>query len=159
MFVLRWPIVLILLILVAVSLFPAVVTTLARTDLIDVGAVSSELEALAVNPTWLEAGLWYGAAIFFLIAAIRLMRRTQGFWMWLIGFALYGGRWALTQQGQEGGLMGLAQSLSLDSFTPAAISDGSPAVQVSMLAIHLLVGLVILIIDGADRAYWDRQGA
>jgi len=55
--------------------------------------------------------------------------------------------------------MGLTQSLSLESFTPAAIAEGSPAVHVSMLAIHLLVGLVILIIDAADRAYWDRQGA
>jgi hypothetical protein len=30
---------------------------------------------------------------------------------------------------------------------------------VGILAIILLVGVIIAIIDGADRAYWDREGA
>lgn len=159
MWILRWPVVLILLVLVVGSIFPALATTAVQTDLYDFSGVSAELEALAASSTWLEAGLWYGAAAFFLIAAIRLIRRTQGFWAWLIGFALYGARWALTQQGEDGGVLATLQSIRPESFQLENLSATAPAAQVTLVAFHLIVGLLIFIIDAADRAYWDRQGA
>jgi hypothetical protein len=116
----------------------------------------------AAKASWIDVGLLAGAALFFLIAAVRLMRRTQGFWTWLLGFALYGGRWAWGQQHQEGGLSGTIQGLDVNAYSRPAelITDlGSPAAQVGILAIVLIVGFFIFIVDAADRAYWDRQGA
>jgi hypothetical protein len=159
MFILRWPVALALLILVAASLAPAAVTTAVQTDLIDTSAISAELRAMASNSTWLQAGLWYGAAALFLVAAIRLMRRTQAFWAWLLGFALYGGVWALKQQEQEGGLVGTVQSLSAESFKPENLAESTSATQLTLLGIVLIVGLLVFIIDAADRHYWDKQGA
>jgi hypothetical protein len=159
LWILRWPIVLILLCLAAGSLFPAVVVTVERADLpVNLAVVSPQLTALGEGASWLEAGLWYAAGLLFLISAVRLIRRTQGFWMWLLGFALYGGRWAVTMQDQ-GGLVQAAQSLSVQSFMPDQLTPVSPAVQTILLAGHLLVGLIIFAIDAADRRYWDSQAA
>lgn len=155
--ILRWPVVLLLLILVIASLFPAAATTLVQTDLVDMTAISAELEVLAENTTWLEAGLWYGAAALFLVAAIRLIRRTQAFWAWLLGFACYGARWALTQRNEEGGVLGTVQSLSVESFKPENLSAEAPALQISLLGIVLLIGLLILLIDVIDRRFWNNQ--
>lgn len=163
MFILRWPVALVLLALVAASLFPAAVVTLLRTDAVDLSAMAgpmAEVQDYAITATWLEAGLWYGAALFFFIAAVRLMRRTQAFWAWLIGFALYGGRWALNQQNQDGGFVASIQSLSAESFQPENLSaTDQPAAQITLLAVVLVIGLLIFIIDAADRAYWNRQEA
>ncbi|MEJ0058084.1 MAG: hypothetical protein WDM79_00085 [Terricaulis sp.] len=159
MWILRWPVALILLILVVGSVFPAIAVTVVHTDLVDLSGVSADLESLAQNTTWLEAGLWYGAALLFLVAAIRLMRRTQAFWAWLIGFALYGARWALTQNSQDGGLVATVQSLSVEAFQPENLTATAPATQVGLVVFHLAVGLLIFIIDAADRHYWDKQGA
>jgi hypothetical protein len=157
--ILRWPIVLVLWALVVVSWFPALVVTVERASLpIDLAAISPELTALGQGASWLEAGLWGGAGLLFLIASIRLMRRTQGFWMWLLGFALYGGRWALTIQDQ-GGLVQAAQSLSVQSFQPDQLTAVSPAAQTILLGGHLLVGLIIFVVDAVDRHYWDSQAA
>jgi hypothetical protein len=159
LWILRALMVLVLLGWTAVSLFPAFVVTVERTGLpIDLAAVSPELAALGKGASWLEAGLWYGAGLMFLISAIRLIRRTQGFWLWLLGFALYGGRWAVTIQDQ-GGLLKAAQGLSMQSFQPGALTAASPAAQTVLLAAVLVVGLVIFFIDAADRRYWDSQGA
>ncbi|MBI1251370.1 MAG: hypothetical protein GC189_07850 [Alphaproteobacteria bacterium] len=145
MWILRWPLVLILLVYVAACVFPAAVTTLEHVQIgnIDVARYSDRLSALGASATPLEAGLWYGAAVFLFIAMVRLMRRTQAFWAWLIGFALYGARWALWKQAEGG--------LTLDSQYPLA--DYAP------IGVLLAVGLVILLVDGGDRAYWRRQDA
>jgi len=160
MWILRWPVVLVLLVLVAGSLLPAVATTTALLNLPPIASYSPALAALdelGAQSSWLEAGLWYGAAVFFLIAAIRLIRRTQGFWLWLLGFACYGGRWAVTQQ-SEGGLVATVQSLSAESLQPENLTAESAPIQIGLLTFHLVIGLIILIIDAADRAYWDRNG-
>jgi hypothetical protein len=145
MWVLRWPLVLILLVYVAACVFPAGVTTLQRFDApaVEIAEVSSTLADLGAAASPLEAGLWYGAGLFLFIAMVRLIRRTQAFWMWLVGFALYGGRWALWTQ-QNGGL-------TLDTAYPVA--DFGP------IGLLLVVGLAILAVDGADRAYWRRLEA
>jgi hypothetical protein len=108
---------------------------------------------------WIDVAMLAGAGLFFLISAIRLMRRTQGFWTWLIGFALYGGRWAMAQ---HDGLVATVQGIDPNIYMQPqdVLADlGAPAAQVALLAIVFIVGLLILVIDGADRAYWDKQAA
>ena len=143
MFLLRWPLVLILLVYIAACLFPATVTTLehVQTEIVDIAQVSQTLSELGGAATPIEAGLWYGAALFLFIAMVRLIRRTQAFWVWLIGFALYGARWALWKQ-TEGGLQ---------------FSTDYPVTDYAPVGVLLTVGLLILLVDGADRAHWARQ--
>ena len=161
--ILRLPAILVLLVLVLLSLAGAFAATVVLAHLpIDLTIIlgQSSIEDLQ-RVNWLQAGLLYGAGVFFLIAAVRLMRRTQGFWTWLFGFACFGGRWALTQQ-ENGGLVGTVQHINPNAYLqPQTLiaSPGAPESQVALLGAILLVGLIILIIDAADRAHWDRQGA
>jgi hypothetical protein len=162
MFILRWPVILILLGLVAASVFPAAVGTIEAYNLpVDLSAIAGptdSLRELAASTTMPERILWYAAAVFFLISAIRLIRRTQGFWMWLLGFACLGGRWALAQQHQEGGLVATVQSVDVQSFAPEGLAEGGASAQITVLIALLVLGLLIFIIDHADRAYWDKHG-
>jgi hypothetical protein len=173
-FILRWPAILVMLALVLLCLAGA----LAAAGLIaDFQAPASGVESVdtqvtraqvaaeesgAANATWIDVGLLAGAAIFFLISAVRLIRRTQGFWTWLLGFALYGGRWAWSQQYNEGGVMGTLQNVDINAYArpQALIADlASPSAQVGILAIILLVGLIVFIVDAADRAHWNKHEA
>ena len=162
MFIIRWPVALVLLLLALSTLAAAATTGIVLGHApIDLSAyLTPEQIATLSNTSWLEVGLWAGAGLFFLISMIRLLRRTQAFWTWLLAFALYGGRWAVGQQSQ-GGLEATAQSLTANSFQPEALTSTpeAPAAQVTVLAAILIVGLVIFLIDAADRAYWDKQGA
>jgi hypothetical protein len=166
-FILRWPAILVLLALVLLSFAGA----LGAAGLITgyeapVAQVQDAQDAAAtsgaVNATWIDVGLLAGAGLFFLISAIRLMRRTQAFWVWLLGFALYGGRWAWGQQQTEGGALATVQGIDPSAYmAPQAIlgDPGSPTAQVGLLGLVLIVGLFVFIIDAADRSYWDKQGA
>jgi uncharacterized caspase-like protein len=81
--------------------------------------------------------------------------------MWLLGFACYGGRWAFQQQ-NDGGLVATVREVHVQAFAqPQALAQTpeAPEAQLGVLAIVLIVGLIIFIVDAADRAYWDRQGA
>jgi hypothetical protein len=162
-FILRWPAILALFALVLVSLVAAAAATVVLAHLpVDLSAAltADQLRTLG-QISWIETGLWYGAGLFFLISAIRLIRRTQGFWMWLLGFACYGGRWAFQQQ-NDGGLVATVQQVHVQAFAqPQALAQTpeAPEAQLGVLAIVLIVGLIIFIVDAADRAYWDRQGA
>jgi len=161
-FILRWPCVLVLLVLVGVSLAAAGGAAVVLLNLpVDLSILSPGQRATLGAITWLEAGLWLGAGIFFFIAMVRLIRRTQAFWAWLLGFACFGGRWALAQQ-QGGGLVETVQSVDVQTFTqPQALiatPDGTES-QVVIMAVILIVGLLTLVIDGVDRAYWERQAA
>ena len=158
-FVLRWLLVLILLVFVAFCLFPAALITLLQNN-VSVPGLSPDQARIAENSTIVETALWYGAAVFFLIAMVRLVRRTQAFWVWLIGFALYGARWALVQQ-SEGSLVQSVQSLTVDSFRPESLGADttSTATQIVVLIALLIVGLLIYIVDHGDRRYWNSQAA
>jgi hypothetical protein len=161
-FILRWPAALVELALVFLSFAGALAAAGAlsgfHTDVATVQqAQAAANEAGAAQLSWIDVGLWSGAGLFFLISAIRLLRRTQAFWTWLIGFALYGGRWAYAQRG---GLEDTIRNIDPNVYrTPQVLLNdlGSPATQVGLLAIVLLVGLLIFIVDAADRAHWDRQ--
>ncbi len=118
-------------------------------------------ETGAAEAGWIDVGLLAAAAIFFFVSAIRLIRRTQGFWTWLLGFACYGGRWAW-EQSKSGDVIALLRSINItDYLNPQAIiADlGSSEAQIGLLAILLIVGLFTLVIDAADHAHWDKQGA
>ncbi len=164
MFILRLPAIAALFALTLLSFLGAAAAAGALTGF-EVGvaqvqdAQRSAATAGAGQSTWIDVGLWAGAGLFFLIAAVRLMRKTQGFWTWLIGFALYGGRWALAQ---EGSLVDTVKGINPQAYlTPQSIlSDlATPEAQVGLLGLILVVGLLIFVIDAADRAYWDKQGA
>jgi hypothetical protein len=162
-FILRLPAILVLLVLVLVSLAGAFAATVVLAHLpVSLTAVLSQANVDQLSRfNWLQTGLLYGAGLFFLISTIRLMRRTQGFWTWLLGFACFGGRWALAQQ-DNGGLVGTVQHINPNAYmqpqTLIATPD-APEAQVALLGAILLVGLIILIVDAADRAHWDSQGA
>lgn len=168
-FILRWPAVLVLLAAVLMSaagaLGAAGVIANYQVPLTGVEAVDAPLveaqqaaaQSGAAEANWIDIGLLSGAAVFFLISAIRLMRRTQAFFTWLLGFACFAGRWAYAQ---GDALMQTVQSIDIDVYrTPQTLlSDvASTEAQVALLALLVLVGLIALIVDGADRSYWRSQ--
>ncbi|MEQ1819167.1 MAG: hypothetical protein ABL871_11205 [Terricaulis sp.] len=161
-FILRWPAIAALLLLVLASLGAAFAGTVHLAEL-PIQLPLTPDQAATVNAlTWIEVGLWTGAGLFFLIAAVRLMRRTQAFWTWLIGFGFYGARWAIAQQNEGGGLVANVQSIDVNAYrAPAELvaNTGGTEAQVGILGIILIVGLLIFIIDAVDRAHWDKQGA
>ncbi|MBL8549961.1 MAG: hypothetical protein JNJ73_08235 [Hyphomonadaceae bacterium] len=147
MWILRWPIVvLILVFVIAACLLPAGAVTANELAGPQFAQLSQGLADNASSANWLQAGLWYGAAFCLFVAAVRLIRRTQAFWAWLIGFGLYGARWGLARQAE-----GVGVPTSLD----AALADYG----LLMLSGLLLVGLLILIVDAADRSHWARRDA
>jgi hypothetical protein len=162
-FILRWPSILVLLGLSLLS----IVGALAAAGLITGYEVpiaqvreaqASAAETGAAEATWIDVGLLAGAGVFFLISAIRLIRRTQGFWTWLLGFACYGGRWAMAQ---EGDLLAMARSVDPNAYLQPQVLVAdltTPEAQIGLLGLILIVGLLVFIVDAADRAYWDRQG-
>jgi hypothetical protein len=163
MFILRWPAILALFALMLLSFLGAAAAAGALTGF-EVGVAQVQDAQVAASAagagqqTWIDVGLWVGAGLFFLIAAVRLIRKTQGFWSWLIGFALYGGRWAWAQQGN---LVDTVKGIDPQVYlTPQSIlSDlATPEAQVGLLGLILVVGLLIFVIDAGDRAYWDKQG-
>lgn len=159
MWILRWPMALLLLLLTAVCVLGAGVITGARLDAPQVAQISAEAQTYGASAPWVQAGLMGAAALMFLIAMIRLLRRTQGFWFWLIGFALMGAAWALTHSLNEWQAI-VAATPRLDSINAENAAEvGLHALDqgVAPLAIALVVGLVILIVDAADRAHWDEQ--
>jgi hypothetical protein len=163
-FILRWPAILALFALALLSFLGAVASAGALTGYAPDVAQIQEAQAAAASAgatqaTWVDVGLWAGAGLFFLISGVRLMRKTQGFWMWLLGFALYGGRWALQQQGS---LVDTVKGINPQAYlAPQTILTdlATPEAQVGLLGLILVVGLLIFVIDAADRAYWDKQGA
>ncbi len=162
-FIARVLAILALLVLVLASLAPAVAATIVLAGLpVDlIAALGAEaavqLRADAGATTWLEVGLWSAAGLFFLIAAIRLLRRTQGFWLWLLGFACFGARWAVPQQNDP---LATIQNLDVNTYLkPDALvaAPTSPETQLGFLGIVLVIGVLILIVDAADRAHWNQQ--
>lgn len=173
-FILRWPAVLALLALAMLCVVGALGVAGVQTDFeapavgieqVDAQVADAQSAAEgsgAAAAGWIDVGLLGAAAVFFLISAIRLMRRTQGFWTWLLGFACYGGRWAWAQQQADGGVLATIQGVDFNAYMqPAALAadTASAETQVGLLAVVLIVGLIVFIVDAADRAYWDKQGA
>jgi hypothetical protein len=163
-FILRWPAILALFALALLSFLGAVASAGALTGF-DAGvsqvqeAQAAAVQAGASQASWIDVGLWAGAGLFFLISGIRLIRKTQGFWTWLLGFALYGGRWAWQQQGS---LVDTVKGINPQAYLApqTMLSDlATPEAQVGLLGLILVVGLLTFVVDAADRAYWDKQGA
>jgi hypothetical protein len=140
-FILRWPAILVLLLLVFVSLGAAFAGTVHLAQLPIELPVTADQEATINQLTWIEVGLWAGAGLFFLISAVRLIRRTQAFWMWLLGFALYGARWAVAQQNEAGGLVANAKTRNAYRAPAGCRERWRAEAQVGILGIVLIVGL------------------
>jgi hypothetical protein len=173
-FILRWPAILVLLAFVLLSAigalgaageltgFQAPAVGVEQVDTQVLAAQSAAERTGAADAGWIDVGLLGAAALFFLISAVRLMRRTQGFWTWLFGVACYGGRWAWGQVQSGNDVLATVQGLNFGVYAQPQIvvSDlTAPEAQIGLLGVVLLVGLIILIVDAADRAYWDKQGA
>src|SRR5262245_15069804 len=172
-FVLRWLAILALLALVLLCAIGALgaagvitgydvpASGVAQVDT-QIAAAQGAADRNAASAGWIDVGLLAAAAVFFLISAIRLMRRTQGFWTWLLGFACYGGRWAWSQQQHDGNALATLQGININAYIQpqALLGDlGSTEAQVGLLAIVLVLCLLILIVDAVDRAHWDKQAA
>lgn len=156
MWVLRWPVVLVLLGYVVVCVAAAAGLTADKLGLALDHEIWSAFAASASGAGWIETALWAGAGVMLFISAVRLVRRTQGFWAWLLGFAAYGARWALSETG--GDFVAEASAVrSLDDAAPVAANVVSNYPLVLLFAL-LVVGLLILVIDGADKR-WARRGA
>jgi hypothetical protein len=173
-FILRWPAILVLLAFVLLSAigalgaagqltgFQAPAMGVEQVDTQVMAAQSAAESSGAADAGWIDVGLLAGAALFFLISAVRLMRKTQGFWTWLLGFACYGGRWAWGQVQSGNDVLATLQGLNVSVYAQPQnmVSDlAAPEAQVGLLGVALIVGLIVFIVDAADRAYWDRQGA
>ena len=146
---------------VLITICQATATAVARVDAQVAEAQDAAEQTGAANATWIDVGLLAAAAIFFLISAVRLMRRTQGFGPG--SSALRSTRpLAWSQQYSEGGALETMQSVDINAYRQpqVLISDlAAPEAQVGILAVVLIVGLLVFIVDAADRAHWDRQGA
>ncbi|MBY0562619.1 MAG: hypothetical protein K2P58_00435 [Hyphomonadaceae bacterium] len=163
-FIIRWPAILVLLALVLISLGAAVATALVLGGApVDLATVFSQDQIDRLGSfSWVEVGLWAAAGVLFLVSAVRLIRRTQGFWAWLLGFACYGGRWAWSQQAGGGDIVAQVQSIDVNVYRqPVQLTSAteSTEAQLAILAILLILGVLIWIVDAADRAYWNREGA
>jgi hypothetical protein len=164
-FILRWPAILALFALALLSFLGAAAGAGALMGFdLNVGmAQVDEAEAAAAaagagESTWIDVGLWAGAGLFFLISAVRLIRKTQGFLTWLIASALYGARWVLAQQGNVvDTVKGIDPRAYLEPQTILA-NLATPEAQVGLLGLILVVGLITFVVDAADRSYWDKQG-
>ncbi|HCK85116.1 MAG TPA: hypothetical protein DHW63_11560 [Hyphomonadaceae bacterium] len=137
----------------------AVAATIAPLP-IDVGAIvgADNLEVIK-SVSWPEVVLWGGAGLFFLISSIRLMRRTQAWFMWFMGFACLVGRWVLGQGGVEQAVSAV-QGVDVGAYLKPEDLLGdvtAPEVQVGRFGVLLLLGLIVLIVDLADRAHWKRE--
>lgn len=112
----------------------------------------------AANTTWVQAALWTGAALCLFIAAIRLLRRTFAFWFWILGFGFFAARWWLMRRNEGGLPVDVAEISSVESAQKAAI-EASNDYGLVALAVLLVLGLVILLIDAVDRAARNRREA
>lgn len=159
MFILRWPVVLVLLAYFLMCAAGALGLGASLLGLDLDNDVWRDFLASAQGADWRETALLAAAAVFLFIAAVRLMRRTQGFLTWLLGFACLVGRYALVTLAQDDNIIADAAAVSdLEEATKvaaAAIND-YPLV---FLAILFICGVIILFVDTADRAYWRKRGA
>ena len=163
-FILRWPAVLALFALVAMCVLAAVSAGAAlmgyAAPIAQVQSVQAEAVAAgAGEKTWLDVASGARPRFFFLESPRCVSSAARrAFWVWLLGFAAYAGRWAY-EQGQ--GVVAHFQALSIDLYRDpqALLADpGSFQAQVAILGLILVVGVLIAVIDGADRAYWDKHG-
>ncbi|MBI1186368.1 MAG: hypothetical protein GC206_03420 [Alphaproteobacteria bacterium] len=156
MFILRWPLVLIL--FGYCVLFVAAAAGIAA-DRLGLGLESAVWDSFimrASGVTWLETALWAASGIFLFIAAVRLIRRTQGFWAWLLGFACYGVRWGLTTVKSDDNIIADAASVRSAEQALETAVEATANYPLLALAVLLVVGLLILIVDTADKR-WSRR--
>ncbi|MGE0829312.1 MAG: hypothetical protein AB7O04_08175 [Hyphomonadaceae bacterium] len=156
MWILRWPLVLALFALTLICLAAAAGTAADRAGFALQDPLWQSFAAQSQGANWVQTGLLAGGALFLFIGAVRLIRRTQAFWAWLIGFGLLGVRWGLMRQ-SEGGLQFEAAQFASVQGAQKAAADAANDYGLLALGVLFALGLLILIVDAADRAYWTRR--
>ena len=173
-FILRWPAILVLLALVLLCFAGALAAAGLITDFqapavgveqVDTSVANAQAAAAdsgAAEATWIDVGLLAGAGRLlphlrhsphapharFLDLAFRLCLLWRP-----LGVAA----------AKQGDIVDSVRSINPQCLSAAARRAGRSLDRRNrkwrLLAIVLVVGLIILIIDAADRAHWDRQGA
>jgi di/tricarboxylate transporter len=122
--------------------------------------INPEMVRGQLNPTdldnfrlaWVEIALLLLAGLMFVIAAIRLVRRTQSFLAFLLGFAAIAGftvvnAWLTVQADPtRAGIPG------------QVLEELSGPAPMGVLGLMVFVGIVIFFIDRTDKAHWRHVG-
>lgn len=151
MFILRWPLVLVLFGYCILFLAAAAGVAADRLGLGLESAIWDSFVMRAAGVTWVETALWAAAGIFLFISGVRLIRRTQGFWAWLLGFACYGIRWGLTTVKSDDNIIADAAAVRTAEEAIEAAAQATTDTPLIALGALLVVGLLILIVDTADK--------
>lgn len=132
--------------------------------LLEGDVVGPALEGLAKNATAivqattaLEVGLSLAALTFFVIALVRLIRRTQGFVAWLLGFLCLVALRSLAGIARDiGGMPGgeLFAKMAANLQDPSVLTDN-----LIILGVQLAIGVAVLVVDIHDRRYWAAERA
>ena len=110
---------------------------------------TSGASGIAAGTTALEIGLAAVALLAFIISIVRLIRRTQGFIAWLIGFVCLAALRFVIGVGPD-----LARLEPVDIWERASASFIAPGMlpaNLVILGVCALVGLGIAIVDVADK--------
>jgi hypothetical protein len=160
MWLLRWLIILVLFLqaLWMLSALGVPIALLLERDLMgsQLEAVSRAAPSLVGGATPLEASLSVLALFCFLVAIVRLVRRTQGWFYWLMAFVFLALR---TLVGVAGGVSALTSPEA-----PAAILGNlaDPDIWIPnamLLGLNLLIGIAIIAVDVADKRHWATERA
>lgn len=127
--------------------------------LLDADAIRPALDALSqtatgvvVATTGLEIGLSLAVLFFFVLALVRLIRRTKAFVAWFLGFACLLGLRSL--QGIAADMQGAALADLVNRALANLIAPDFLYFNASVLAFNLLIGIAILFVDSADTRHW-----
>jgi len=151
MFVLRWPLVLVLFGYCVLFIAAAAGVAADRLGLGLDSEVWASFTMQAADVTWVETALWAASGIFLFISGVRLIRQTQGFWAWLIGFACYGVRWGLSTVRSENNIIADAAAVRSPEEALQTAVQATTNYPLIALAVLLVAGLLILIVDTADK--------
>jgi len=127
--------------------------------LLDADAIRPAMDALSKSATGIvvattawEIGLSLAVLFFFVLALVRLIRRTKAFAVWFLGFV------CLLALRSLQGIAADMQGASLPDLADRALANLiAPDVlyfNAGVLAFNLLIGVAILFVDGADARHW-----
>ncbi|MFZ4120179.1 MAG: hypothetical protein ACOYKM_00820 [Caulobacterales bacterium] len=132
--------------------------------LLEGDVVGPALEGLARNATaivratsTLEVVLSLAALFFFVIALVRLVRRTQAFMAWLLGFLCL-----LALRSVAGIATDIGGKPPAELFNQMLANLQEPTLLTANLIIlgaQLLIGIAIIMIDVSDKRHWTAHAA
>lgn len=117
------------------------------------GALSQTATGVVVATTGLEIGLSLAVLLFFVLALVRLIRRTKAFVTWFLGFVCLLALRSL--QGIAADMQGAALADLANRALANLIAPDFLYFNASVLAFNLLIGIAILFVDSADTRHWS----